>query len=63
MLVYNQLVKIHHTTSPFLDGKYAHVKGISSNHAEATYYIIEMYELLENGYTNLVLSEHCLESV
>lgn len=63
MLPHNTLVKIRNTTSPLLDGKYAHVKGIATHHPEGTHYIIEMYEPLETGYTNLVLTEHCLETV
>lgn len=47
-----------------LNGKRGTVIGISADFAEMTYYIVQMDKMiLDNGYSALAITEHCLEDV
>lgn len=58
------LCKIKKTNSS-LDGVFVLIKGVCSEQATATFYIVERVEqeFFEDGYSCIALTEHCLERV
>lgn len=61
MLILNTRVKLVNCLE--LSGKLGTVKGIANQLAEFTNYIIELDDVLPNGYTNLVITQHCVEPI
>lgn len=55
----DDLVELHDCAE--MSGRKGRIKGIATDLAEFKMYIIELMTPLPNGFTNIVMTEHCIK--